>query len=157
MVHRLMEMLVVSRNSIDAIEAIPAIVSEFITPEAENCRGEFEGQLTDVAGRIRGGGYPQENGVPQDILGTLLSADEVHCELPFCYRETTPDGPVVWNGIMDVVYRVGDEWHIVDYKTNADGTELDVRYAGQLSAYKAAFKAVIGEDAADAMTYHIDV
>ena len=37
---------------------------------------------------------------------------------------------------MDVVYCKAGVWHIVDYKTNADGNALDVKYQNQLEAYK---------------------
>ncbi len=97
-------------------------------------------------------GYPQDNGLPQVILKELLSADEVYCEVPFCYK----DGSELWNGVMDVVYCKDGKWHIVDYKTNIDGTGLDKKYEAQLNAYKSAFKMMTGEDA-DAYTYHIAV
>ena len=92
----------------------------------------------------------------QDMLGTLLSADEVYCEVPFSYMEEADDVRTVWSGVMDVVYFSEGRWHIVDYKTNADGSDLDQRYKGQLAAYVKAFKATTGSDA-DALTYHIDV
>ena len=93
--------------------------------------------------------------MPQDILGTLLTADEVYCEVPFSYKDES-DGTTIWNGVMDVIYSRGGEWHIVDYKTNAEADDLDTRYQAQLSAYSKAFKAITGLDA-DALTYHIDI
>ena len=105
---------------------------------------------------MRAGGYAQSNGLPQDILGTLLSADEVYCELPFNYLDETVELRTVWNGVMDVLYRKDGQWHIVDYKTNADGSDLDTRYQNQLAAYVKALKATTGFSA-DAMTYHIDI
>ena len=57
---------------------------------------------------------------------------------------------------MDVVYLADGRWHIVDYKTNADGSDLDLRYQGQLAAYVKAFRAATGSEA-DALTYHIDI
>ena len=87
-----------------------------------------------------------------DILNTLLSADNVYCEMPFCYR----DGDVIWNGVMDIVYVKDGSWHIVDYKTNADGSDLDEKYQNQLAAYIRALKALVGVDA-DAFAYHIDI
>ena len=86
----------------------------------------------------------------------ILTADEVYCEVPFSYKENTEEGQTVWNGIMDVVYASGGKWHIVDYKTNADGSDLDKNYKDQLEAYIKAFKATTGQDA-DAKTYHINV
>ena len=117
---------------------------------------KLEEDLLKVAETMRSGGYAQSNGLPQDMLGTLLSADEVYCEVPFSYLEETEEKRAVWNGIIDVLYLKDGKWHIVDYKTNADGSDLDTRYQGQLAAYIKAFKATIGFTA-DAMTYHIDI
>jgi ATP-dependent exoDNAse (exonuclease V) beta subunit len=101
---------------------------------------------------MQNGGFPQESAAPQDILATLLAADEVYCEVPFCRK----DGNDLWHGIMDVVYRLGDQWFILDYKTNADGHDLDVQYQGQLTAYVDAFRELTGHTAT-ALIYHIDV
>lgn len=76
--------------------------------------------------------------------------------MPFCYTAEAGAGRELWNGVMDVIYSKDGKWHIIDYKTNADGTDLDTKYAAQLSAYMAAFKLMTGEEA-DAFTYHIDV
>ena len=86
----------------------------------------------------------------------MLDAEDVRCEVPFCYREDTPKGTVIWNGIIDVMYCEGGKWHIVDYKTNADGEDLDTKYQNQLSAYVKAFKETTGNDA-DARIYHIEL
>ena len=59
------------------------------------------------------------------------------------------------DGVIDVVYRKGDDWHIIDYKTNADTDDLDKHYQEQLEAYIKAFKEMPGNDA-DARTYHIE-
>jgi ATP-dependent exoDNAse (exonuclease V) beta subunit len=86
----------------------------------------------------------------------LLAAEDVRCEVPFCYRDETPEGTVIWNGIIDVMYCEGGKWHIVDYKTNADGEDLDTKYQNQLAAYVKAFKQTKGIEA-DAKIYHIDL
>ncbi len=156
MTHKLMEMLVSSRNRIDADEAVSEILREFLTPASERYEAELKEALTGVAVRMRNGGYEQSNGLPADILGTLLNADEVFCEVPFCYSEKADEGKTVWNGVMDAVFVVGGVWHIVDYKTNADGTDLDVKYRAQMDAYVKALREIVGVDA-DARTYHIDV
>ena len=156
MTHKLMEMLVSAKNLIDASGAVDEIVSEFITPECEAFSSDFKVALSNVAERMRNGGYAQNNGLPQDMLKTLLEADEVYCEVPFCYSEEAENGKAVWNGIMDVVYLANGAWHIVDYKTNADGNDLDEKYKLQLEAYIKAFKTTTGNDA-DAYTYHIDI
>ena len=154
MTHKLMEMLVSTGGRIDAVSAVNEIIREYRTAETEAFETELTATLTQVAGQIRSGGYVQTNGLPQDILNTLLNADEVYCELPFCYKDEEQN--TVWNGIMDVVYRANGRWHIVDYKTNADGADLDNKYRGQLEAYIRAWKATTGLTA-DAHTYHIDI
>lgn len=152
MVHRLMEMLVSSRNRIDGNGLISQILSEYRTPENEPIEQNMRSMLQKTLETIQHGGYPQTNGQPQDILNTLLNADEVYCEMPFSYV----DGGELWNGIMDVVYYADGKWHIVDYKTNLDGSDLDNKYQKQLDAYKKAFLEINGEEA-DAGTYHIEI
>ena len=152
MTHRLMEMLVTTRGLVDTEAAVREILREYRTPGTEPCEREIADALRKAAGGIRSGGYPQTNGLPQDILGTLLAADEVYCEVPFCYQDET----AVWNGVMDVMYLKDGRWHIVDYKTNADGRNLDEKYQAQMSAYERAFRAITGSEA-DARTYHIDI
>lgn len=154
MTHKLMEMLVSTGGKIDAASAVNEIIREYRTAETEAFETELTATLTQVAGQIRSGGYIQANGLPQDILNTLLDADEVYCELPFCYKDEEQN--LVWSGIMDVVYRENGRWHIVDYKTNADGSDLDNKYRGQLEAYSRALKSTAGLTA-DAHTYHIDI
>ncbi len=156
MIHKLMEMLVSTRNKVDAASAVNEIIREYRSPSFEIYEKDLEKALLKVAEHMRGGGYAQTNGLTQDLLGTLLGADEVYCEVPFSYSEGGKDGKILWNGIMDVVYCKDGKWHIVDYKTNADGNDLDKRYQAQLAAYAGAFKATTGEDA-DALTYHIDI
>jgi ATP-dependent exoDNAse (exonuclease V) beta subunit len=156
MTHKLMEELVSSRCKIDCNSVIREIISEHRTAEMVPYEAEIIASLESVANTITNGGYAQINGLPQDILKTLLDADEVYCEVPFSFKDETEDSTVIWNGIMDVIYCSGGKWHIVDYKTNADGSDLDTEYQNQLNAYIKAFKEITGNDA-DAKTYHIDV
>ena len=156
MTHKLMEMLVSTKNKVDAASAVDEIIREYRTPTIEPYEKELAKELSDVVQKLRSGGYVQTNGLPQDILGSLLGADEVYCEVPFCYSEDGEDGKIIWNGIMDVVYLSEGKWHIVDYKTNLDGKDLDKKYEGQLNAYIQAFKSITGEDAV-ARIYHIEV
>lgn len=148
MVHRLLEVLVSSGNKADLDSLVLETVREYEADEEI-----YRSILTKVGSTIRSGGYQQQNKVPQDILTELLSADEVYCELPFCCAENAEE---IWHGVMDVVYRKGSSWHIIDYKTNADADDLDQHYQEQLAAYIRAFKTMTGSDA-DAMTYHIDI
>ena len=156
MVHKLMETLISTRGNVNTVNIVDGIIDEYKTARLIPYMDKIKDSLTVVVETITGGGYEQGNGVPDDIFNTLLKADEVYCEVPFCYKEESGTGPVIWNGIMDVVYHADGKWHIIDYKTNAEGDDLDIRYQKQLEAYVKAFKQTTGEDA-DARTYHIDV
>ena len=156
MTHRLMEIIVSANNNVDVDAAIKEIITEFRTFKSEDYEDVFENLLKDVALTMRNGGYAQDNGLPQDLIKVLMSAEKVYCEVPFSYKEGTGDDAVLWYGVMDVVYLKDGKWHIIDYKTNADGSDLDEHYKKQLNAYIAAFKEITGNDA-DAKTYHINL
>lgn len=141
MVHRLMENLVSSRNQVD----LDALCREIA--------GEYEAFGKDYTSLLKKVGLAEQSGT---MVQTLLAADEVYCELPFCRRAEADGTDVLWHGIMDVVYRQGNQWFIVDYKTNWDDSDLDVRYRQQLRAYEEAFFELTG-NAATATTYHIEV
>lgn len=156
MLHRLMELLVRSKNRMSVADMTTQILEECLPAEYELQREIFAHAVTATAERIRQGGFAQENGVPQDILQTLLTAEEVCTEVPFCYSEKQGDKTVLYNGIMDVVYCEHGNWHIIDYKTNQDGEHLDQKYHAQLDTYIKALKQTTGHEA-DAKIYHIEV
>ncbi len=151
MVHKLMETMVSAGDQIDLKDTVQEILSEYAYTEADG-----EEMLTNVGETMRNGGYPQVNDAPQDLLEELLSADEVFCEVPFCYQLAEEEKGSIWNGVMDAIYKKNGNWHIIDYKTNADPSDLDKKYQEQLGAYIKAFKELTGEEA-DALIYHIDV
>ena len=146
MVHRLMEVLVSSGNKVDLNELVIETVKEYQADDEY-----YRNSLLSIGKTIRAGGYTQQNGAPQDILNELLTADEVFCEVPFCYNEGKGK---IWHGVIDVVYRKDNKWHIVDYKTNADADDLDSYYQEQLETYRKAFREITGNDS-DAIIYHI--
>lgn len=141
MVHRLMEHLVSSRNQVD----LDGLCREIA--------GEYEAFGKDYTSLLKKVGSAEQTGA---MLQTLMGADEVYCELPFCRRVEVDGTKVLWHGVMDVVYRQNNQWFIVDYKTNQDDSDLDVRYQEQLRAYEDAFLELTG-NVATATTYHIDV
>ena len=143
--------MVSAGDQIDLKDTIQEILSEYAYTEVDG-----EEMLTNVGETMRNGGYPQVNDAPQDLLGELLSADEVFCEVPFCYQLPEEEKGSIWNGVMDAIYKKNGNWHIIDYKTNADPSDLDKKYQEQLGAYIKAFKELTGEEA-DALIYHIDV
>lgn len=147
LVHRLMECIVSGGVPNDSDALISSILHEFDAGDTE-----YRPILRKVLDTMRNGGFPQENGTPADLLSVLQSADEVYCELPFC---RSCGGEIV-HGVIDLLYRSGDAWQIIDYKTNAESAQLAEKYASQLDAYRTAVKEMIGADA-DAAIYHIDV
>ena len=81
LVHSLMEAIISCRNTAPLSALVQEISSEY---EAE---GEsYRKLLTYVGTGILNGGFPQKSDAPEDILSTLLSADEVYCEVPFCRK-----------------------------------------------------------------------
>lgn len=148
LVHKLMESLISSKNTADLSGLIWEICDDYQVTDPY-----YTDVLKQVGETIRSGGYPQTGSLPQDILAELLSAEEVHCELPFCYAG---EENRIIHGIIDAAYRKDGAWHIVDYKTNEDGDDLDSQYEAQLASYISAFKAITGEDA-DAAVYHIEI
>lgn len=153
MTHRLMEILVSSKNRFSTEEAVITVVQEYCMQQSVSVISEIADALKKAGDTMKNGGYAQKNSAPQDILSVLLSAEECCLEAPFCYKE---DDDVV-TGIMDVIYKKDGVWHIIDYKTNADGSELDKKYQLQLNAYKKVLFEITGETAVDALTYHIDI
>ena len=156
MVHRLMEMLVSTQGKITVDEAVNEICREYGDTMNASFVKELKNSLVLVGSRMLNGGYPQSNDVPQDLYKVLMSADEVYCEVPFSYKDSEAGKEVIVKGVMDIVYCDNGKWHIVDYKTNAEGSDLDAKYQKQLAAYVKAFKATTGNEA-DALTYHVDV
>ena len=147
LVHKLMECVVSGGVPVDADALIDSILCAYDADEVK-----YRPLLKKVLETVTHGGYPQENSVPSDLLSVLRQADSLYCEVPFCQKR----GNEIVHGVIDLLYRTGDVWHIIDYKTNAERTQLAEKYAAQLDAYKMAVREIIGTDA-DASIYHIDV
>lgn len=157
MTHKLMEMLVSTNYVILIEEAVDEILKEYTSQDDQQYQENLRKVLISVGNKMITSGYNQTNGLPANLFEEYKQSDEVYCELPFCYKEVLENGTMqIWDGVMDAVYYKDGKWHIIDYKTNADGSNLDMKYAGQLEAYKKAFKIMMGVEA-DAFTYHINV
>ena len=156
MTHRLMEMLVSSGFRLEVDKTVQEILCEYGGNLSSLQLQALQEALRSVGQTMLAGGYPQENGKLQDLFAELKTAEEIHCELPFTCREDAVTSPLIWDGVMDLVYKKDGKWSIVDYKTNADGTDLDIHYQNQLEAYKKAFLAMTGEEA-EVRVYHIAV
>lgn len=80
----------------------------------------------------------------KEFWAEAKASAECHEEVPFAIR-VAGDGdvvPKVINGTIDSVYRTGDGWKIVDYKTDIDVSPamLQARYSDQLKAYADAWQ-----------------
>jgi ATP-dependent exoDNAse (exonuclease V) beta subunit len=153
MVHRMMEMILMSKDSLSREDVVRNVLSEYLTDEFEGYRESFAKRMEEVYEVMHHGGYPQINGADQDILPVLLNVDEVCSEVPFSYREEDN----IINGIIDLIYRKDGKLHIIDWKTNRNAEGLAEHYKGQLDAYKKAVKQMSGEEAEDALIYHISI
>ena len=149
LVHRMMEIIVSSADSADQQKLIGSLCASLDTPDDHY----YSDILRRVWNTVHQGGYPQANGTEPDILSELLSADEAYCEIPFSFRDGENS---VTTGIIDVLYRRGEQWFVVDYKTNADEDDLDEKYLDQLNEYRKVVSRQTGKEAY-ARVYHINV
>lgn len=127
-VHRLFELCVVSRNSnVKIDDLVCQVINEFSVVEQSDLDA-----LKTASNEV------------DSILKRLKNATEVYCEMPFCYLK---DKNVICDGVMDLVFKDDQGWHIVDYKTNFDERFLDLKYENQLNDYKLALKEILGVEA----------
>jgi ATP-dependent helicase/nuclease subunit A len=70
---------------------------------------------------------------------------ERHVEVPYAIRQLDESGmPTVVRGVIDLVYRPGETWRILDYKTDqvSDGSVLVARYGSQIEQYADAWSGI---------------
>ena len=148
LIHALMETYVTSGMKYSNED----VVEETLSRYGQSSNDTYRQMLTDALNTMTSGGFVQESGEKEDLFALLKNADEIYCEMPFSYQE----GDKIYNGSIDLFYKLNDEYFIVDYKTNYDGTNLDSVYQNQLAAYQKAVKDIEGIDAT-ARIYHIDI
>ena len=86
-----------------------------------------------------------ERALESDLLTRAGKADETYRELPFA--TTTMDGKI------DLLFREGKRWTLVDYKT--DRQPDAERYRQQLRAYADALKQVAGIEVGDLVVFFL--
>jgi ATP-dependent helicase/nuclease subunit A len=75
---------------------------------------------------------------------------ECHEEAPFSVRDRDGDVAVVVSGIIDLVYRDGEAWRVIDYKTDVAMDDVArARYRQQIDAYARAWRRFGGDVAAE--------
>jgi ATP-dependent exoDNAse (exonuclease V) beta subunit len=106
-------------------------------------------QLAVFHGRMLGAPLAEIQAAAEAVSRTLAhplmraaaQAPEAHREAPFVRR--LDDGEIV-EGVIDLVFRDGDEWVVVDFKTDDDIDQLLERYAPQASWYIDAATRLLG-------------
>jgi ATP-dependent exoDNAse (exonuclease V) beta subunit len=76
------------------------------------------------------------------MLPELERRDEDYAELPLVLPTRAAGLDTVWQGVIDRLYRVGDEWVLEDYKT--DRELHPERYHFQLALYRRAVREAWG-------------
>jgi len=81
-----------------------------------------------------------------DFWSAARASSECYEEVPFSVREQRAGVPTIVSGTIDLAYRDGDGWRILDYKTDAEVAPEDLRkrYAVQLEMYRQAWGRVSG-------------
>ena len=153
-VHRLLEMIIMSNNKLTKDKLINSIIGEYLIDESDNKVKEYKNILESVFDVMNNGGYPQNNDAPQDILNEILNAQAKYSEIPFAYKD---EKGVIWNGVIDLLYVKDDKAYIIDWKTNKDDSDLDKHYQDQLNAYKTAVNKILGIEVESAIIYHINL
>ncbi len=83
-------------------------------------------------------------------------------EVPFAYKVDKGHTPQLISGVIDLVFKEGDEWVIVDYKTDRVEEEkslkaLTAKYTEQIKAYALAWEDIVGERVKAAEIYYLHV
>lgn len=81
------------------------------------------------------------------LRAEIDSAEERHHEVPYARI----NGDRTETGYIDLLYRKGDIWHVIDFKTDSirsvsEGKELIQKYTNQLRRYAGAIRELIGQD-----------
>jgi ATP-dependent helicase/nuclease subunit A len=99
-----------------------------------------------------------------DLWHRAMSAPERHSEVPFSLMLDGTElgrepGQVLLSGIIDLAFREGDRWHLVDYKTDrivGDANTFVTFYAGQLRLYEKAWHQLSGRAGSELFLFFTD-
>ena len=152
LIHALMEIYVSSGMKYNKDE----VVEETLARYGFSQNDDYRNLLKNVINTMTTGGYKQEGGQVEDLFNVLKQASEIYCEYPFSYFDKSTKPPKLFNGTIDLLYKIGNQYYIVDYKTNYDTTDLAATYKDQLDSYIKALKETTGFDGV-ARLYHIDI
>jgi ATP-dependent exoDNAse (exonuclease V) beta subunit len=131
-VHRVMELISLP-DATDLDEIAAAICAE----------AELDDHVDEVIGLAR-------RCLASNAVQRALAADQLVRELPFTIE--MPDGPGYVNGRIDLLFREGATWTVVDYKTDAVDEALGLagaakKHEAQAGAYVEAVRRITGAEA----------
>ena len=86
-----------------------------------------------------------------DIWARAMASPERHSEIPFAFNEHGgADGPMVIEGVIDLVFKNGAHWVVADYKTDTgddpEFAERVGRYRAQIDLYAECWEQLTGEE-----------
>ncbi|NNE33783.1 MAG: UvrD-helicase domain-containing protein [Rhodothermales bacterium] len=113
----------------------------------------FVGSESARAGAIAAARTAVDNFVQSDTFRNLANASQVHAEVPFgsfVADGLDPELSVITSGVIDLVYCLNGQWHIVDYKTDGAADEAEVkilveRYSDQIRTYASEWASIVGQ------------
>lgn len=90
----------------------------------------------------------------------IQSSPEVYTEVPFHLKEEKDGKPVFLSGIIDLVFKEGESWIIVDYKTDrlkdpGGYAELEKAYQSQIQQYRKVWQTITGEVVSQSLVYFL--
>ena len=156
-VHELLELCVRRRGADDPVPATDAIETLLADSGVELGTGPV-GRAEEMAGRL----------TQSSLWTALLKADSVYTEYPIA-RLTNPaapssgaEPPALRRGVIDLAYRTGEGWVLVDFKTDRvgekfDGTlPADHAYVRQIQKYAEDWEAVLDEPVVRSVLWFAD-
>lgn len=115
-------------------------------PERMDKLAEIEGKGLGVTGpMIERAGKLVKEAISSQLLQRVIQSENYQKEVPFTYVQ---EGRMV-EGVMDVVFREGEDWVVLDFKTDQiDQEELEAKvkqYTPQVRIYSEAIKTLFGK------------
>jgi ATP-dependent exoDNAse (exonuclease V) beta subunit len=104
------------------------------------------GDATGLEGKAR---EMVERALASELMARVGKADEVYRELPF----TMVTDAGLMEGKMDLLFREGNRWTLVDYKT--DARPEPEKYRAQMAAYAEALERTAGVRVSETLLYFL--
>jgi len=115
-------------------------------PEGMDKLAEIEGKGLEATGpMIERAGKLVKEAISSQLLQRVIQSGNYQKEVPFTYVQ---EGMMV-EGVMDVVFKEGEDWVVLDFKTDQiDQEELETKvkqYTPQVRIYSEAIKNIFGK------------